>query len=147
DELRIRILNKEITFADAARQYSHRKETRNSGGVLVDRNGETRFELNRMEDRVLYAMVSNLKVDEISPSTLITDRSTIPYYRIVQLTNKIPEHLADFTNDYMKIRFAALQSKQNEVMGDWISKTIEDTYIYLNEEYEDCTFRSNWNKN
>ena len=147
DELRIRILNKEITFADAARQYSHQKETRNSGGVLIDRNGETRFELNIMEDRTLYAMVSNLKVDEISPSTLITDRSTIPYYRIVQLTNKIPEHLADFTNDYMKIRFAALQSKQNEVMGDWISKTIEDTYIYLNEEYEDCTFRSNWNKN
>lgn len=147
DELRIRILNKEITFEDAARQYSHQKETRNNGGVLTDRNGETRFELNRMEDRVLYSMVSNLKVDEISQSTLITDSGTIPYYRAVKVTNKIPEHLADFSNDYMKIRFAALQSKQNEIIGDWISKTIEDTYIYIGDEYKNCDFRSNWNKN
>jgi len=147
DELRIRILNKEIAFADAARQYSHQKETRNSGGVLIDRNGETRFELNRMEDRTLYSMVSNLKVDEVSQTTLITEGTTIPYYRIVQVTNKIPEHLADFSNDYMKIRFAALQSKQNEIIGNWISKTIEDTYIYISDEYKDCDFRSNWNKN
>ncbi|HLW63655.1 MAG TPA: peptidylprolyl isomerase [Flavobacterium sp.] len=147
DELRIRILNKEITFADAARQYSHQKETRNNGGVLTDRNGETRFELNRMEDRILYSMVSNLKVDEISQSTLITDSGTVPYYRAVKVTNKIPEHLADFSNDYMKIRFAALQSKQNEIIGDWISKTIEDTYIYISDEYKNCDFRSNWNKN
>lgn len=146
DELRIRILNKEIAFADAARQYSHQKETRNSGGVLIDRNGETRFELNRMEDRTLYSMVSNLKVDEVSQTTLITEGTTIPYYRIVQVTNKIPEHLADFSNDYMKIRFAALQSKQNEIIGNWISKTIEDTYIYISDEYKDCDFRSNWNK-
>jgi len=147
DELRIRILNKEITFADAARQYSHQKETRNNGGVLTDRNGETRSELNRMEDRIVYSMVSNLKVDEISQSTLITDSGTVPYYRAVKVTNKIPEHLADFSNDYMKIRFAALQSKQNEIIGDWISKTIEDTYIYISDEYKNCDFRSNWNKN
>src|SRR5690554_1767852 len=147
DELRIRILNKEIAFADAARQYSHQKETRNSGGVLTDYSGDKRFELNRMEDRTLYSMVSNLKVDEVSQTTLITEGTTIPYYRIVQVTNKIPEHLADFSNDYMKIRFAALQSKQNEIIGNWISKTIEDTYIYISDEYKDCDFRSNWNKN
>ncbi len=69
DDLRIRILNKEIAFADAARQYSQQKETKNNGGVLINENGETRFELNRMEDRVLYSMVSNLKVGEISPTT------------------------------------------------------------------------------
>lgn len=146
DDLRIRILNKEITFADAARQYSQQKESKQSGGVLVDRNGETRFELNNMEDRMLYSMTSNLKVGEISPTTLITDPSNKSYYQIVQVTNKIPEHLADFSNDYMKIRFVALKTKQNKAIGDWISKTVNDTYIHINEDYHNCTFKSNWLK-
>src|SRR5690606_31452924 len=105
DDLRIRILNKEITFSDAARQYSQQKDTKQSGGVLTDRSGETRFELNKMEDRVLYAMVSNLKVGEISPTTPVVDASNKPQYQIVQVTNKIPQHVADFSNDYIKIRF------------------------------------------
>lgn len=145
DDLRIRILNKEITFADAARQYSQQKETKQSGGVLTNRNGETRFELNKMEDRVLYSMVSNLKVGEISPSTLVSDGNK-NQYRIVQVTTKIAQHPADFSNDYMKIRGVALQTKQNEVIGKWISKTIDDTFIHINEDYQNCTFKSNWLK-
>ena len=148
DNLRIRILNKEITFADAARQYSQEKETRNNGGVMMDANGETRFELNRMEDRILYAMVNNLQLNEISQTTMVVNPQTnLVGYKIVQLTNKIPEHAADFSNDYMKIRLAALREKQNEEIGKWMSKTIDDTYIYINDDYKNCDFRSNWNKN
>lgn len=147
DELRIRILNKEITFADAARQYSEQKETKQSGGILLDRSGESRFELNKMEDRMLYEMVSNLKVGEISNNTLVTDSSDKQYYRIVQITNKIPQHLADFSKDYMQIRYVALKSKQNEVIGKWIADHIKDTYIYINDDYQNCNFKSNWLKN
>ena len=147
DDLRIRILNKEITFSDAARQYSQQKDTKQSGGILTDRSGETRFELNKMEDRVLYSMISNLKVGEISATTLVNDASNKQQYQIVQVTNKIPQHAADFSNDYMKIRGVALKSKQNEVIGKWISETVDDTYIYINEDYQKCTFKSNWLKN
>ncbi len=147
DDLRIRILNKEISFADAARQYSQQKDTKQSGGVLTDgRSGETRFELNQMEDRILYSMISNLKVGEISATTLVNDASNKPQYQIVQVTNKIPQHLADFSNDYMKIRGVALKSKQNEVIGKWISETVDDTYIYIDDDYQNCTFKSNWLK-
>lgn len=146
DELRIRILNKEISFADAARQYSHQKDNKQSGGIVQDRRGDTRFELNRMEDRSLYSLVSNLKVGEISPTTLTTNPLDQSYYRIVQVTNKIPEHFADFSNDYMKIRGVALQSKQHEAIAKWISDTVDDTYIYISDDYQDCTFRSNWLK-
>src|SRR5690606_37796019 len=53
DDLRIRILNKEFSFADAARQYSQDKDSRQSGGIMTNGRGETRFELNKMEDRTL----------------------------------------------------------------------------------------------
>ncbi len=146
DDLRIRILNKEITFDDAARQYSQQKDTKQSGGILTAQTGETRFELNKMEDRVLYSMVSNLKVGEISPSTMITDAGNKPQYRIVQVTNKIPEHVADFSNDYMQIRYVALKSKQNEAIAKWITNTIDDTFIHISEDYQNCNFKSNWLK-
>lgn len=146
DDLRLRILNNEITFEDAARMYSHQKETKNSGGILTDQYGETRFELNKMEDRLLYSMVSSLQVGEVSATTLVSEGTTMPYYRMVTVFNKIPEHYADFSSDYMKIRSAALQSKRNEVIGNWISNTIQDTHIFISDEYKDCTFRSNWNK-
>ena len=145
DDLRIRILNKEITFADAARQYSQQKETKQSGGIITDKNGDTRFELNRMEDRIMYSMVSNLKVGEISPTTQVPDGNNVQY-RIIQVTNKIPQHVADFSNDYMQIRNVALRSKQNEVVAKWISDTVDDTFIQINDEYQNCTFKSNWLK-
>src|SRR5690606_6293412 len=132
DDLRIRILNKEISFADAARQYSQDKDSRQSGGIMTNGRGETRFELNKMEDRTLYSMVSNLQVGEISATTLVNDR-TESYYKIVQLTNKIPEHLADFSNDYMKIRYVALSAKQSETIAKWVSETVDDTYIYIDD--------------
>lgn len=144
DDLRIRILNKEITFSDAARQYSQQKETKQSGGILTGQSGETRFELNRMEDRIMYSMVSNLKVGEISQTTQVPDSGSKAMYRIIQVTNKIPQHVADFSNDYMQIRYVALKAKQNEVIAKWISNTVDDTYIQINDEYQNCTFKSNW---
>src|SRR5690606_906223 len=122
DELRIRILNKEISFADAARQYSQQKENKQSGGILRNGKGDTRFELNRMEDRNLYSLVSNLKVGEISPTTLTTDNFDKKTFKIVQVTNKIPEHIADFSHDYMLIRSVALQNKQQETIAKWVSE-------------------------
>ncbi|WLD24964.1 peptidylprolyl isomerase [Flavobacterium dauae] len=145
DDLRIRILNKEITFADAARQYSQDKDSKQSGGIMTNDRGETRFELNKMEDRTLYSMVSNLQVGEISTTTFVNDR-TESYYKIVQLTNKIPEHLADFSHDYMKIRYVALSAKKSETIAKWVSETVGDTYIYIDDEYQNCTFKSNWLK-
>lgn len=146
DDLRIRILNKEITFADAARQYSQQKETKQSGGIITDRQtGDTRFELNRMEDRIMYSMVSNLKVGEISATTQVPDGTYIQY-KIIQVTNKIPEHAADFSNDYMQIRSVALRTKQNEAVAKWIADTVNDTFIQINDEYQNCKFKSNWLK-
>lgn len=146
DDLRIRILNKEITFADAARQYSQQKETKQSGGIITDRQtGDTRFELNRMEDRIMYSMVSNLKVGEISATTQVPDGTNIQY-KIIQVTNKIPEHAADFSNDYMQIRSVALRTKQNEAVAKWIADTVNDTFIQINDEYQNCKFKSNWLK-
>ncbi len=75
DTLRTRILDKEISFADAAFQFSSESETRFNGGVIINpATGDKRFELTKM-DPVLYNQIRDLKDDEISVPLLDEDRS------------------------------------------------------------------------
>ncbi len=75
DSLRKRILNKEISFEDAAFNFSFEKETRNNKGRIINPvTGDTKFELTKM-DPELYNQVKDLKDGEISQPILEVDRS------------------------------------------------------------------------
>ena len=66
DTLRTRIINKEITFENAAFQFSSEKETRLNGGTIINpTTGDKRFELTKM-DAVLYNQIRDLKDGELS---------------------------------------------------------------------------------
>ncbi len=70
DVIRNKIINKEISFADAAKSSSDEKETRNNGGVLLNpRTMKPSFELTKM-DPTLYAQVSELKDEEVNNSAI-----------------------------------------------------------------------------
>ena len=95
DTLRTRILDKEISFADAAFQFSSESEARFNGGVIINpATGDKRFELTKM-DPVLYNQIRDLKDDEISVPLLDEDRSGLKKYKILKVTNRFEEHLAD----------------------------------------------------
>lgn len=146
DLIRKRILDKEITFEEAARNFSHEKETKNNGGVLLNpKTFTTRFELTKM-DPSLYSMVSNLKTGDITLSMVDEDRSGRKSYKIIMVTNSIPEHKADYAKDYTKIKELALKEKQLKAISKWSAKKINDTYIKINGEYRNCTFTNNWLK-
>lgn len=145
--IRKRILNNEITFADAAREYSDEKETRNNGGVLINPKTFTaQFELTKM-DPTLYSQVVNLKNDEVSYPLLDQDRSGRKFYKIIKITNSTEEHKADYARDYSRIRELALKEKQIKAIQKWSETKIEETYIKINGEYKNCTFKNNWLKN
>jgi len=144
--IRNKIVNKEVSFADAARNESDEKETRANGGTLVNPNTQdTRFELTKM-DPTLYSQVSNLKDTEISQPVLNTDDKGKKTYKIITVTNRINEHTADYAQDYTKIKELALKEKQIEAIGKWFDTKIKDTYIKIIGEYRDCTFTNNWLK-
>ncbi|MFH6990233.1 peptidylprolyl isomerase [Flavobacterium collinsii] len=144
--IRNKIVNKEITFADAARTESDEKETRANGGTLVNPNTQdTRFELTKM-DPTLYSQVSNLKDDEISQPVLNTDDKGKKTYKIITVTNRIEQHVADYAKDYTKIKELALKEKQITTISKWFDNKIKDTYIKIIGEYRDCKFVYNWLK-
>jgi peptidyl-prolyl cis-trans isomerase SurA len=145
-QIRNKILNKEITFADAARSSSDEKETRANGGALLNpRTQDTHFELTKM-DPSLYSMVSNLKEGEICQPFMDKDQSNKDVFKIITVTNRISSHLADYAKDYLKIKELALKDKQIKAIAKWFNEKIKETYIKVNAEYRDCVFVNNWLK-
>ena len=144
--IRKRIVDKEITFADAARTMSDEKETRANGGALINpKTQDTRFELTKM-DPSLYGQVSNLKDKEVSLPLMDEDQSGKKKYKLITVTNRIESHTADYAKDYTKIKELALKEKQIKAIGKWFDEKIKDTYIKIIGEYRDCTFTNNWLK-
>ena len=141
-----RIQDKEITFAEAARTMSDEKETRTNGGTLINpKSQDTHFELTNM-DPVIYGQVSNMKSGDISPVILDEDPKMGKRYKIIMVTNKIEEHIADFSKDFIKIKELALKEKQINAIAKWSEQKIKETYIKINGEYRDCVFTNNWLK-
>jgi len=146
EKIRKRILNGEITFAEAARSESDEKETRNSGGLLLNpRTLETRFELTKLPPDI-YSDVVDLKEGQITPAVLSDDPRTSKSYKIMTVTNRYDEHKADYALDYTKIKELALKEKQIQAIAKWSGEKIKETYIKISPEYKQCDFKNNWVK-
>jgi peptidyl-prolyl cis-trans isomerase SurA len=146
DTLRTRIIDEEITFEDAAIQFSSEKETRLNGGAIINpTTGDRRFELTKM-DPVLYNQIRDLEDEEISVPLLDEDRSGLKKYKILKVTNRYDEHIADYSKDYVKIKDLALKEKKLKSIQKWMEEKIELTYISLNKDFYDCEFNNNWRK-
>lgn len=146
DTLRTRIIDEEITFEDAAIQFSSEKETRLNGGAIINpTTGDRRFELTKM-DPVLYNQIRDLEDEEISVPLLDEDRSGLKKYKILKVTNRYDDHIADYSKDYVKIKDLALKEKKLKAIQKWMEEKIELTYISLNKDFYDCEFNNNWRK-
>ncbi len=146
ENIRAKILSKEITFADAAKVYSEQKETKNNGGILLNpKTLEPKFEVTKL-DPALYNDVSELKVNEISRVISDEVQGEGKFYKILTVNEKTNEHTADFSKDFLKIKEIALKDKQITAIGKWTKEKIDHTYIKINGEYRDCEFASDWLK-
>ena len=146
EQIRAKIVNGEISFADAAKSSSDQKETRNNGGVLLNpRTMESRFDLTKM-DPTLYSQISNFKVGQVSMPILDEERGVGKFYKIITVNNKTEEHPADFANDYLKIKDLALTDKKIKAIAKWTEEKINETYISINADYKNCDFTNNWQK-
>jgi peptidyl-prolyl cis-trans isomerase SurA len=146
DTLRTRILAKELTFEEAARSFSDDKETRNNGGKLINpATFDTHFELTKM-DPEQYSQIEPLKGDEISIPLIDETRTGQKRFKLLRVTNRYDEHVADYSKDYIKIKSLALKEKQLKEVGEWIKQKIKDTYINVNSDARNCEFQNNWLK-
>ena len=144
DTIRQSILDEKIPFAEAAKLYSDDKETRNNGGLLVNpQTLDTRFDLTKM-DPTLSAQVYNVSKGEVTKVYTDSDRTGKSIFKILTVTDRHEEHVADYVKDYEKVHELALKEKQLRAIEDWQEEKIKETYIKVNSDYKDCNFTNNW---
>lgn len=146
EKVRQRIIDGEISFADAAKEISDEETTKKDGGRLINpQTQDYNFELTRM-DPELYAQIQNLKDNEVSTVLTEQDRSSDNKFKILMVSDRIDQHKADYARDFLKIKELALKEKQLKAIETWQSEKILDTYIKISGKYRDCEFSSNWLK-
>lgn len=146
ENIKAKILSKELTFSEAAKTLSEDKATKNNGGIILNpRTLDSKFELTKM-DPSLYNEVSELKVNEISRVILDEIPGEGKLFKILTVNEKTEEHTADFSKDFLKIKEIALKDKQISAIAKWTKEKIIQTYIKINGEHRDCDFASDWLK-
>jgi peptidyl-prolyl cis-trans isomerase SurA len=146
DSIRQVIVDGKMDFAEAARKFSDQEETREDGGRLRNPlTGGTRQELAKV-DPDIYNQVVDLKEGEISPVLRDSDRTGNIFFKIMTVNERYPAHIANYAQDFEKIKELALKEKKLDAIAEWQNETIKDTYIKINGKYRECDFLANWRK-
>ncbi|WP_008634113.1 peptidylprolyl isomerase [Bizionia argentinensis] len=146
EKIRKSIVDGDISFAEAAKESSDEKETRGDGGLLINpQTQDYNFELTKIDPEV-YGQIQDLEEGEVSLVQTDQGRTGNVKYKILMVSDRVEEHVADYSRDYLKIKELALNEKKIKAIDKWQNEKIMDTYIKINNEYRGCDFSSNWLK-
>jgi len=146
DSIRKRIVDKELSFEEAAKTFSDDKETKKLGGQIVNPNsGEIFLDLMTLDPR-LNQKVQNLKQGEMTDVLEETDADGSLNYKLLLVKKRVDTHKMDYVKDFPKIKEMALADKKEVELDKWINDKIKNNYIKIKADYSKCVFRSNWIK-
>lgn len=120
-----------LTFEQAAILYSQDRISSRCGGCIS--NPQTQ-ELNLPMDALdpdMYFKVDEMKPGEISePMTMYQPDGTQAFH-VLYLRKKVPPHKPNLTDDYQKIRDAALLAKRSENFDTWLTSAKKNIFINI----------------
>ena len=142
DSVRANIVtHKRFTFEEAAPILSQDKDTRNNQGRMLNQaNGTTRFEMKDLPQEVAK-VVDKMQVGDVSEAFIMKDpKRDRDIVAIVKLTQRIPAHRANLSEDYQTIKGMYENSAKQQMVKDWLSRKIRDTYVKIEDNWADCEF-------
>ena len=147
DSVRILVSKDSITFSYAVKKFSDKNQQsyHNDGRMVNPATGNTLFEVGDLDPDIYFA-IDTMKVGGISAPIEFSDRGGDPYLRIVMLQSRTKPHRANLKQDYSKIQEAAIESKRNEFLNNWIEQTIQKTFIQVDAMFAGCPNVQEWEK-
>ena len=146
DSIRTGIVEKKITFDDAATYLSADKDTRNNKGIMVNNvprssnAGTSRFALNELNQDIAK-VAGEMKAGEISePFIMINDKGR-QVAAMVKVSERNEGHRANINNDYQIIKQMAEANRQQKMVDEWLKKKIEKTYVRIDPGWKNCEFQ------
>jgi len=130
----------------AVLKYSQDEKSYNNDGLVVNlMSGTPRFELSQLDPQA-YVALENAELEQVIGPILYQTREGKEGYRLVKLVKRIEPHRANLTDDYQILQEAATAQAKQEATLKWLEGKINETYIFINGKYQDCTWELNWNK-
>ena len=146
DSVRTLIIDKKMTYEEAASKFSEDKDSKQNGGIVMNpQSGDSRWETSQLDRQVFYS-TEKLEVGRISKPSFFRDPDGKEGFKLIKLINKSEPHRADLRTDYSIIQNVALQEKRNEATQKWIEEKLKTTYVRVNNEYFNCEFERGWIK-
>ena len=141
DSLRADILAEKFTFEDAVYISQDKDTRRNKGQMVNDDTGTTRFEMSKLPQEV-SRVVNDMSVGELSKPFIMKDpKKNTDIVAIVKLSNRIPAHRANLSDDYQLIMRMYESAAKEKVVREWIEKKIRDTYVRIEDNWRNCEFK------
>lgn len=143
------IIEKKLPFSTAASLYSDNKESQYNGGMLLyadNVTARTTFIPADKLDPKVFVVVDTMKVGGISQPVAFSDPDGKQGYKILYLKSKIPPHKGNLEQDYAKFKEKAQQAKVDRMLSEWFEKRRENTYIRIDEDYDNCDELKIWVK-
>ncbi len=137
-----------MKFDVAAMRWSEDEDTRINGGQTVNPyKGGTFWGMDEFRPNEL-SIINSLKVGEISEPYESMDSKGKTAYKVIWLKKRTNPHVGNLKDDYNLFKARAAQSKQNEIVDEWVEEKIKTTYIKISDKYGSCPFSLHgWLKN
>ena len=146
DSIRRLILEGEFTFEEMAAKHSDDEFSRLNGGLILNPNtGDSKWETGQLDKSIFYAL-EGMEAGEISTPKFFRSPDEKEGYRLMKLVDKTEPHRANMKTDYQQLQQMALQQKKNDQLGIWIDEKLKTTYVRVNNDYLNCTFKNAWIK-
>ena len=141
DSIRTFIVEKKLTFEEAALRFSMDKDTRANGGIMVNpKTGNTKFEIGDIPPQI-NKEIAGMKVGEVSePFKMIDEQKGRETYRLVLLKSKTLPHRANLRDDYQLLKGMLENKKRQETIDNWIKEKQRTTYIRIDKKWLNCDF-------
>lgn len=140
DSIRTLILEKKLTFKEAAFRFSDDKTTKFNGGIMTSpEDGSDKIQKMDLPTVVSYQIAGHNKGDitDVFDSEL-NQKKTV---EIVQIDDMIPAHQLSLETDYNRIKTMALNKAKNEKVEKWIKEKIPSVFISIDDRYKECNLK------
>ena len=138
DSLRTDILNKKLSFEEAARTSSEDNETSYSGGFFRDPTGRQYVSVENLDPLVFFTL-DTLKVGTLTQSMRFRTARGQQAVRMLYYKDKIAAHAANLEQDYGKFRDIVLRQKREGHINRWFQTVRKDIYVKASDEFKHCT--------
>ena len=146
DSIRTLIMDDSISFSGAVKNYSYEdiQSYNNDGRMVNPVTGNTFFEVGDLDPDV-YFTIDTMDIGNLSKPFRFRQQDEY-FFRLVRLESRTLPHTANLAADYSKIQQAAIDSKRNEFINNWVENRIEDTFIQIDIRYNGCLNLNLWRK-